>query len=217
MGLRRLTAAAAATGLLAVQVVAPPLAWAVSPPVIDPGALPADDTPGPGEPMRQMFGCATPVVIADPNVAQPAPGNVMMNLKQAWQYSTGAGVKVAIIDTGVTPNPRVPQRVGGGDYVMGGADGGLELQPHALGPAQLGGRVGRRTLGPRPPPAAARLACRSAPHYRGHEASSTIQATSRSKSMPRCAACSASAGSSRRRSWWTTGPRVPPALVPPHP
>ncbi len=66
-------------------------------------------TPGPAEEMRQSEACINPVVIADPDVTQPPPGNVMLNIKQAWQYSTGAGVAVAIIDTGVTANPRFPQ------------------------------------------------------------------------------------------------------------
>ena len=35
----------------------------------------------------------------------------MLDVKQAWQYSTGAGVTVALIDTGVTPNPRFPGAV----------------------------------------------------------------------------------------------------------
>ena len=57
-----------------------------------------------------------PAVVADPDLAQPPPGNVMLNIKQAWQYSTGAGVTVALIDTGVTPNPRFPALSAGGDY-----------------------------------------------------------------------------------------------------
>ena len=43
----------------------------------------------------------------------------MLDITQAWKYSTGAGVTVAIIDTGVTPNPRFPALFAGGDYVMG--------------------------------------------------------------------------------------------------
>ena len=93
--------------------------------MIDPAALPADETPGPDEEMKQNKACATPVVIADPDVGQPAPGNAMLNIKQAWQYSTGAGVAVALIDTGVTPGPRFPALFPGGDYVMGQTDGGL--------------------------------------------------------------------------------------------
>ena len=125
MSVRRAAACAGAGALIAAHVLAPPAAWAIAPPVIDPAALPPDDTPGPSEPMRQNYGCAQPAVIADPNLSQPAPGNVMMNLAQAWQYSTGAGVTVAIIDTGVTPNARFPALFPGGDYVMGDANGGL--------------------------------------------------------------------------------------------
>ena len=117
--------ALAAAALLAAHVVAAPTAMAVAPPVIDPGALPPAETPGPAEEMRQSEACILPVVIADPNVAQPAPGNAMLNVTQAWQYSTGAGVTVAIIDTGVTPNPRFPSLFAGGDYVQGLPNGGL--------------------------------------------------------------------------------------------
>jgi membrane-anchored mycosin MYCP len=117
--------ALAAGALLAAHVVAAPTAMAVAPPVIDPGALPPAETPGPTEEMRQSEACILPVVIADPNVAQPAPGNTMLNVTQAWQYSTGAGVTVAIIDSGVTPNPRFPSLFAGGDYVQGLPNGGL--------------------------------------------------------------------------------------------
>jgi membrane-anchored mycosin MYCP len=117
--------AVAAAALLAANVMAAPAAMAIAPPVIDPGALPPAETPGPTEEMRQSEECINPVVIADPDVAQPAPGNTMLNIKQAWQHSTGAGVTVAIVDTGVTPSPRFPALFPGGDYVMGLRDGGL--------------------------------------------------------------------------------------------
>jgi membrane-anchored mycosin MYCP len=124
----RAKAAAAALGaaaLLAAHVLGAPAAVAIAPPVIDPGALPPAGTPGPAEEMRQSEACITPVVIADPDVAQPPPGNAMLNVTAAWQYSTGAGVSVAIIDTGVTPSPRLPALFAGGDYVQGLPGGGL--------------------------------------------------------------------------------------------
>jgi membrane-anchored mycosin MYCP len=65
------------------------------------------------------------VVVGDPDVTQPAPGNAMLDIRQAWQYSTGAGVNVALIDTGVTPSPRFPALFPGGDYVQGLPNGGL--------------------------------------------------------------------------------------------
>jgi membrane-anchored mycosin MYCP len=124
----RAKVAASALGaavLLAANVMAAPTAMAIAPPVIDPAALPPAETPGPSEEMRQSEACINPVVIADPDVAQPAPGNAMLDLRQAWQYSTGAGVTVAIVDTGVTPNPRFPALFAGGDYVQGLPNGGL--------------------------------------------------------------------------------------------
>jgi membrane-anchored mycosin MYCP len=125
MSPRNAAAALAAAALLAAHLGAPPAALAIAPPVIDPAALPPDETPGPAEEMKQNQGCANPVVVADPDVTQPAPGNAMLNIKQAWQHSTGAGVSVALIDTGVTPSPRLPALFPGGDYVMGLPNGGL--------------------------------------------------------------------------------------------
>ena len=52
----------------------------------------------------------------------------MLNIAKAWQYSTGNGVPVAVIDTGVNPSPRLPV-VSGGDYIMGG-DGLTDCDAH---------------------------------------------------------------------------------------
>jgi membrane-anchored mycosin MYCP len=125
MRARNGAAALGAIALVSANLIAPPAALAVAPPVIDPGALRPDETPGPTEEMKQHKACVTPVVVADPDVGQPPPGNAMLNIKDAWQYSTGAGVSVALIDTGVTPNPRFPNLFPGGDYVMGLDNGGL--------------------------------------------------------------------------------------------
>ena len=123
--LRGAAATLAAAMLLCADMVAPPAALALEPPVIDPAALPPNDVPGPTEEMKQNFACAAPVTVADPDVGQPAPGNVMIDLGRAWQYSTGAGVSIALIDTGVTPGRRFPALFAGGDYVMGQTNGGL--------------------------------------------------------------------------------------------
>ncbi len=53
----------------------------------------------------------------------------MLNLQEAWQFGRGAGVKVAVIDTGVTPHPRLPHLIPGGDYIMGG-DGLSDCDAH---------------------------------------------------------------------------------------
>lgn len=162
MRARPAACAAGAAALLAAHVLAAPVALAIAPPVIDPGALPPPGTPGPTEEMRQSEACITPVVIADPDVTAPAPGNTMLNISQAWQYSTGAGVSVAIIDTGVTPNPRFGALYAGGDYVQGLPGGGLtDCDNHgsvvasiiAAAPSNPAARPAPKPVGaPAPPP-----------------------------------------------------------------
>ncbi len=124
-GARTSSAAAVAVLLLGANVMLPATAMAIEPPGIDPAALPPDDTPGPDQEMKQQNTCADPLTVETPDVTQPAPGNVMLDVGQAWKYSTGAGVTVGLIDTGVTPNPRLPALFAGGDYVMGDENGGL--------------------------------------------------------------------------------------------
>jgi membrane-anchored mycosin MYCP len=53
----------------------------------------------------------------------------MLNLQEAWAFGRGAGQKVAVIDTGVTPHPRFSHLIAGGDYVMGG-DGLSDCDAH---------------------------------------------------------------------------------------
>jgi membrane-anchored mycosin MYCP len=124
-GARTTSAAAVAVLLLGANVLAPATAVAVEQPGVDPAALPPDDPPGPDQEMKQQNTCADPLTVAVPDVAQPAPGNVMLDVAKAWKFSTGSGVTVGMIDTGVTPNPRFPALFAGGDYVMGDENGGL--------------------------------------------------------------------------------------------
>lgn len=71
----------------------------------------------------------------------------MLNLQEAWQFGRGAGVKVAVIDTGVTPHPRFPHLIPGGDYVMAGGDGLSDCDAHGtivasmIGAAPVNGAV----------------------------------------------------------------------------
>lgn len=123
--IRRIIAAAAA---VAISGVNPTAALAITPPSVDPAMVPGDGSPGPERPMRQTAACRT--AIADPQAAvgKPAPGFAMLNIARAWQHSTGNGVRVAVIDSGVNPNPRLPV-TGGGDYVQGG-DGLTDCDLH---------------------------------------------------------------------------------------
>lgn len=103
-----------------------PAALALAPPQVDRQFVPDDGPPSPEQPMRQSTQCATAVAPEDPT--RPAAGFTMLNIEDAWKYSTGRGVSVAVIDTGVTPSPRVPV-LPGGDYIMGG-DGLSDCDAH---------------------------------------------------------------------------------------
>ncbi|EUA88632.1 subtilase family protein [Mycobacterium ulcerans str. Harvey] len=77
----------------------------------------------------------------------------MLNINEAWQFGRGAGVKVAVIDTGVTPHPRFPHLIPGGDYVMGG-DGLQDCDAHGTIVASMIGAAPAN--GALPPPAVPR-------------------------------------------------------------
>jgi membrane-anchored mycosin MYCP len=75
----------------------------------------------------------------------------MLDLQGAWQFGRGAGVKVAVIDTGVSPHPRFPHLIPGGDYVMGG-DGLSDCDAHGTIVASMIGAASANGAGA--PPAA---------------------------------------------------------------
>lgn len=148
--IRRITAMALAVALAAVLTMAPGLtvAQAIPPPSIDPARVPADGKPVPDQAMRQSNMCAQTITVADPNVSITAPGFTMLNISKAWQYSTGNGVPVAIIDTGINPSSRL-RVVAGGDYIMGG-DGLMDCDAHGTIVASLIGAAPQG--GPMPAP-----------------------------------------------------------------
>lgn len=98
--------------------------------------------------MRQSNLCARTITVADPDVAQPAPGSAMLDITRAWDYSTGNGVPVAVIDTGVNPSPRLPV-VSGGDYITGG-DGLSDCDAHGTIVAAVIAAAPQAAPGPAP-------------------------------------------------------------------
>jgi membrane-anchored mycosin MYCP len=138
-------------GLLVGLSTGLPAAQAISPPTVDPGRVPADGKPQPDEPMRQSNICARTITVADPNVAVTAPGFTMLNIAKAWQYSTGNGVPVAVVDTGVNPSHRLPV-VPGGDYIMG-SDGLMDCDAHGTVVASVIAAAPQGTPMPAPMPA----------------------------------------------------------------
>ncbi|GAB3019152.1 type VII secretion-associated serine protease [Mycobacterium bourgelatii] len=107
-----------------------PPAYAITPPQIDPAALPPDSPPGPLAPMKQNSYCTEVGVLPGTDFKVQPKYMDMLNLNEAWQFGRGAGVKVAVIDTGVTPHPRLPHLIPGGDYVMAGGDGFSDCDVH---------------------------------------------------------------------------------------
>jgi membrane-anchored mycosin MYCP len=148
--MRRISVMALA-GLLVGLSANVPAAQAIPPPTVDPGRVPADGKPGPDQPMRQSNVCARTITVADPNVAVTAPGFTMLNITKAWQYSTGNGVPVAVIDTGINPSRRLPV-VPGGDYIMS-RDGLMDCDAHGTIVASVIGAAPQGIPIPAPMPA----------------------------------------------------------------
>src|SRR6202012_2742262 len=96
---------------------------------IDPAAVPPDPPPGPPAPMKQNSYCTEVGVLPGSDFRLQPKYMDMLNLQEAWQFGRGAGIKVAVIATGVTPHPRFPHLIPGGDYVMGG-DGLSDCDAH---------------------------------------------------------------------------------------
>lgn len=130
-GVRRIAAATLAA--MTAMASAPP-ASAVEPPVIDTGATPPDAT-GPDQPTEQRRQCATPQTLPNSNFADAPWANGYLRVADAHRFATGAGVTVAVIDTGINASPRVPAEPGG-DFV-GGGDGLQDCDAHGTLTASL--------------------------------------------------------------------------------
>ncbi|MFC4377460.1 type VII secretion-associated serine protease mycosin [Nocardia halotolerans] len=127
--LLRLTCAVTVLGAVAGF---PAPAGAISPPSIDEGALGAalalSGRPAPLEPTEQRELCAEPVLRGSAP-SEPPMSQRVLDLPSAWQFSRGAGQKVAVIDTGVNRHPRLPALQAGGDYVSD-SDGTVDCDGH---------------------------------------------------------------------------------------
>ena len=97
-----------------------PLAQAQEPPPEPaPFTPPSADPIGPDIPTEQRSQCAVPQWSGADATQAPAP-QLMLELPRVHQIATGSGQRVAVIDTGVEPNPRLKQVTPGGDYVSDG-------------------------------------------------------------------------------------------------
>jgi membrane-anchored mycosin MYCP len=94
----------------------PAPAAAIGPPVIAPGPPPTGPV-APTDPTEQKTVCAQPTTLPGTQFQRRPAGDMMLDYSAAWRFSRGAGQKVAVIDTGVSPNPRLLALEPGGDYV----------------------------------------------------------------------------------------------------
>ncbi|OBK31465.1 type VII secretion-associated serine protease mycosin [Mycobacterium asiaticum] len=127
------------TVALALTFVTAPPALAITPPPIDPGALPPDVT-GPDQPTEQRVQCSSPTVLPESSFHDQPWSNAYLGVADAHKFATGAGVTVAVIDTGVNASPRVPAEPGG-DFVDQAGNGLSDCDAHGtLTAAIIGGR-----------------------------------------------------------------------------
>ncbi|NKY59836.1 type VII secretion-associated serine protease mycosin [Nocardia flavorosea] len=117
----------ALAGLVVCISAAP--ATALEPPEVIIGAPPPDGPPAPEQPTEQDKGCLAAGVLPDSDISRVPPPDLALGLSRARALSRGAGTTVAVLDTGVAPNPRLPNLVGGGDYVAAG-DGLSDCDAH---------------------------------------------------------------------------------------
>ena len=104
-------------------------AGALTPPQVDPAVPPPAGTAGPVAPMSQRSACVSSGVVAGTDPALANPNQSSLRLSEAWRHSRGEGQLVAVIDTGVTPGPRLPNVEAGGDFVEA-ADGLTDCDGH---------------------------------------------------------------------------------------
>lgn len=119
-------AAAAVAAVVTVVIaggLAPARTFAVVPPVADIGGAPPD-TDGPERPLRSNNPrCVEPGVLPTSNLqAPPAPSNTL-RIAEAQTFSTGAGITVAVLSTGVRPQLRLGGLDGAGDNMVAGDKG----------------------------------------------------------------------------------------------
>jgi membrane-anchored mycosin MYCP len=112
----------------ALAMLSAPPALAIEPPVIDPAALPPDET-GPDQPTEQRAVCGAPTVFPNSNFVDKPWPNDYLRIADAQKFANGAGVTVAVIDTGVNGSLRVPAEPGG-DFVDPAGNGMSDCDAH---------------------------------------------------------------------------------------
>ncbi|ADG77498.1 Peptidase S8 and S53 subtilisin kexin sedolisin OS=Tsukamurella paurometabola (strain ATCC 8368 /DSM / CCUG 35730 / CIP 100753 / JCM 10117 / KCTC 9821/ NBRC 16120 / NCIMB 702349 / NCTC 13040) OX=521096 GN=Tpau_0863 PE=3 SV=1 [Tsukamurella paurometabola] len=125
----------AAIAALVIAVGAPSTAAA---PAVDPP--PPDGAPrGPIAPLAptvQKTQCHTLTTMPGTDYTRADHALRTLRYDQAWRFTRGEGQRVAVIDTGVTPHPRLGEVIPGGDYVSSG-DGRDDCDAHGTAVAGI--------------------------------------------------------------------------------
>jgi membrane-anchored mycosin MYCP len=125
--------------VVSLALLSAPPALAIDPPVIDKAALPPDET-GPDQPTEQRHECSGPMVFPNANFVDKPWANTYLRVADAQKFATGAGITVAVIDTGVNGNPRVTAEPAG-DFVDQAGNGMSDCDSHGtLTAAIIAGR-----------------------------------------------------------------------------
>lgn len=121
-------AAVAAVALTMAAVELAPAANAITPPIVPPGPPPSGAGGAP-DATEQKSICGIGGVFPHSDFSLQPSADAMLDFSAAWKFSTGAGQKVAVIDTGVTPHPRLRLLEAGGDFVSS-SDGLVDCDAH---------------------------------------------------------------------------------------
>jgi membrane-anchored mycosin MYCP len=100
----------------------------IYPPSLHRAGRPGVET-GPDHPTELRRVCSAPTAFPNSNFADKPWANDYLRLAEAQKFATGAGITVAVIDTGVNGSPRVPAEPGG-DFVDQTGNGMSDCDSH---------------------------------------------------------------------------------------
>lgn len=115
--------------VMTILMVAPASALPPPPPVESIDTEPPEGgDPAPPVEMEQDSECATSHILPGSTFSGTIPASDAFDIDTLSKFGDGEGVTVAVIDSGVNPNVRLPRLIDGGDYVN--ADTGLSDCDH---------------------------------------------------------------------------------------
>ncbi|MCP2175127.1 membrane-anchored mycosin MYCP [Williamsia maris] len=134
VGLIAVVGIGATSAMPMTAVAVPGISRSITPPQIS-GPVPSENPVGPSIPTKRAVAqCIETISSKGDYISRPA-SFALLGVEKAWEFSRGAGQRVAVIDTGVFRHPRLSV-TGGGDYVSSG-DGTQDCDGHGTAVAGL--------------------------------------------------------------------------------